>query len=113
VRQKAARVAIETRVFDRDEAAGITELWHYDNMSGVITHEFVQDVSPIVQVNREEFKQFDERARWKDGMQKVATIPLSVWSDLRRKGIDRDKRAMRSWLNDPDNRFFRTRPGRV
>lgn len=105
---------IETRVFDRDELSGITELWHYDHASGVITHEFQQDVTPIIAANKEEFKEYDERARWKDGLgSKVATIPLSIWADLREKGIDRSKRDMHRWLNDPDNRVFRTRPGRV
>jgi hypothetical protein len=104
---------IRTRTFDHDASTGITELWHFDDETGIVTLESQQDVSGLVDANKSEFKHFDERARYQDGMTKVASIPLSVWSDLRRKGIDRDKRAMKAWLNDPDNRFFRTRPGRV
>jgi hypothetical protein len=44
---------------------------------------------------------------------KVASIPLSVFYDLKQKGIVDDPAAMKKWLNDSENKFFRTRPGRV
>jgi hypothetical protein len=33
--------------------------------------------------------------------------------ELKQQGIIDDPKALRRWLNDPDNRYFRTRPGRV
>jgi hypothetical protein len=43
---------------------------------------------------------------------------LTVIDDLNAKGIMRgfaviDEKQMKAWLNNPDNRFFRTRPGKV
>ena len=49
---------------------------------------------------------------WGD-MTRVASIPLSLYFDLKKKGIADDPVAMKRWLNDPDQRFFRTRPGRL
>jgi hypothetical protein len=36
-----------------------------------------------------------------------------IWEDLVRKGIANDTKKLKAWLNDPDNRAFRTRLGRV
>lgn len=111
---------METRLFSRDEGTGITRWFHYDHTTDDVTIETVQDVTGIVEGNKAEYASIDERARWKDGLgNRVATIPLSVLSDLQRKGIYNhgtgvaDQKAMTRWLNDPDNRFFRTRPGRI
>ena len=67
-----------------------------------------------------EFNSFDENARWSDNLfgNKVASIPLTVIDALNKKGILRgfkvlDEKAFRQFLNDPDNRFFRTRTGRI
>ena len=43
----------------------------------------------------------------------VAEIPVAIVHDLMNRGIWRDDKAMRRWLNDPDNRCFRTGGGRV
>jgi hypothetical protein len=44
---------------------------------------------------------------------KVASIPLSVLYDLKARGIADDPKKMKAWLNDPDNRAFRTRDARI
>lgn len=46
-------------------------------------------------------------------MVKAGEIPLQVWMDLKARGIAQDKQALRKWLNDYDNRFFRTYEGRI
>ena len=46
-------------------------------------------------------------------MSRVASIPLTVYYDLKQKGILDDQAAMKKWLNDPDNELFRTRKGKV
>jgi len=74
--------------------------------------EDVQEVSDVLAANKERYKYFDERSRWGDG-DHVASIPLVVWEDLQRQGIANDKKRFAAWLNDPDNRAFRTRPGRI
>lgn len=92
---------------------------HSDGDGGLIV-QTIQDVSEIIDQNINEFNSYDERAKWSDHAfgNKVASIPLTVIDDLNKKGIMRgfhvlDEKAFRNWLNHPDNRFFRTRPGVV
>lgn len=92
---------------------------HADGDGGLVI-ETRQDVTGIIEQNRKEFNSFDERAKWSDEMfgNKVASVPLTVIDDLNAKGILRgfhvvDQKRMNEWLNSPDNRYFRTRPGRV
>lgn len=104
----------ETRLFSADPAAGITRWWHYDEALDQQTIETVQDVTELVSGNKCEYASIDERARWKDGLgERVASIPMSIYFDLKRRGIEDDQKALRAWLNDSDNRFFRCRPGRI
>ncbi|MEX3555344.1 MAG: hypothetical protein VB131_01515 [Burkholderia gladioli] len=104
---------MESRVFDTIPEFGIVQYWHYDPASDTATIESVQDHAAIVETNRRAFNATDERARYHDGMHHVARIPLVVLQDLMAKGITKDPKAMKKWLNDPENRYFRVRPGRV
>ena len=69
-----------------------------------------QDVTGIVEMNKADFN--DAPARWGDG-KRVASIPMAIYWELKRTGVADDQAALRRWLNDPDNRHFRTRPGVV
>jgi hypothetical protein len=44
---------------------------------------------------------------------KVAEIPVHIWMRLKDEGIAGDPKALRKWLSDPDNRFFRTWQGKL
>jgi hypothetical protein len=46
-------------------------------------------------------------------MVKVAELPLATYMLLKQLGIMDDSKRFKTWLNDPDNRFFRTYDGRV
>ena len=92
---------------------------HSDGDGGLII-QTVQDVSDIVEQNVKEYNSHDERAKWSDHVfgNKVASIPLTVIDELNKQGIMRgfhvlDEKRFKSWLNNPDNRFFRTRPGKI
>ena len=90
---------------------------HHDDDGGLIL-ETVQDVSGILEANKAQYNQHTSLDRWKDDMTHVARLPLTVIDDLNRKGIMqgfavRDETAFKAFLNHPDNRFFRTRPGKV
>lgn len=98
------------KVFDVDPLSGITSYWHYDETTDTALIEKRQDVSDIVDANKAEFN--EDHGRYGEWT-KVASIPLSVYYDLKAKGIVDDPVAMKRWLNDADNRFFRTRPGTV
>lgn len=98
------------KVFDVDPLSGITSFWHYDEATDTALIEKRQDVSDIVEANKSEFN--EDHGRYGEWT-KVASIPLSVYYELKAKGIVDDPAAMKRWLNDADNRFFRTRPGTV
>ena len=90
--------------------------WFADGDGGLVIRD-EQNVAPILEANKASYNQIDERARWGDGA-RVAEIPNSVIADLNVKGIMRgfavvDQKRMKAFLNDPANRFLRTRPGRV
>jgi hypothetical protein len=95
------------RLFSRDEATGITKYWHVKN-NGEYVIETVQDSTKIIEANKRSYNEvsgkFGEHA-------KVASIPLSVYYELKRQGIADDPKALRKWLNQSENRAFRTREG--
>jgi hypothetical protein len=89
----------------------------FHDADGKFILEVRQDVSEIIERNKKQYAATDERAKWGE-FTKVASLPLSVIDDLNKKGIMRgfaviDERKFRAFLNDPDTRHFRTRPGEV
>lgn len=101
-----------TRVLDFDPATRTKRLFHWDEGAGTFHIETVMDHADIVEQNKQLHIAATDR-HWKGDMVKVASLPNAVWYDLKQKGILDDQKAFRRWLNDPDNLFFRTRPGRV
>jgi hypothetical protein len=92
---------------------------HADGDGGIII-ETKQDISDILEQNKKEYNSFDERARWSDHLfgNKVASIPMTVIDELNQQGIMRgfailDEKRFKAWLNERDNRVFRTRTGVV
>ncbi len=103
---------INKRLVSENAAIGQKQYWH-DHDDGSVTIQTVQDVEDVAESNKQSFNQVDERANWQGDMHKVASIPMAIFYDLKRKGILDDPAAMKKWLNDSDNRVFRTRPGQV
>jgi hypothetical protein len=100
-----------SRIFDESPELGITRYWHYDSSSDTAVIETVQDATDLVDANKAAFNSAE--SGWKGDMHKVASIPLNVYYDLKEKGILDNQQALKAWLNDPENRYFRTKPGRV
>lgn len=101
----------EAKVLQHDPFTGLTKYFHPDGDDFVIQTEMpAHVVDDIVEANRLYFN--DAPSTWENG-RRVASIPIHIYWDLKRKGIADDDAAMRRWLNDPDNRFFRTFPGTV
>ena len=98
------------RIFDTDPLTGITRYWHVKE-NGEYVIETVQELD-VDESNKRARNSTDKRTKWGD-MSRVASIPLSVFYDLKRQGIVDDQKAFKKWLNDPDNRVFRTREGTV
>ncbi len=89
----------------------------YADSDGNLVVKAESNLTPIIEANKASYNTFDERSRWGD-FNRVAEIPFPVIEDLNRQGIMRgfvvlDQKKMKAWLNNPDNRFFRTRPGKI
>jgi hypothetical protein len=104
---------METPVQFRQQTA------HQDGDGGLIVAT-KQDVSGIIEANKREYNSYDERSRWSDEIfgNKIASIPMTAIDDLNKVGIMRgfaiiDEVRFASYLNDPMNRAWRTRPGQV
>lgn len=100
------------KLFDANPELGITRFWHYDEEKDEATIQTQQDVSAIIEENKQEFNLVDERARWGEWT-RVASIPLSLYYQLKAEGKLDDQAYMKRFLNDPENRHFRVRPGKV
>lgn len=108
-------MSIETRSFgEYDPINQIERKFHYDHNTDVFHIETIQHGSEALELAKASFNGFDERAPWKgDGFHHVAHIPPVVVEMLRKQRILDDPKRLKKWLNDRDNRMFRTRPGRV
>lgn len=109
----------ETRILDMDPQTGIVRLFHYDDTNDTFTIETRQTVDDIVEVSKATYNSIDERANWKGDLHLVGRIPLTLFYELQRRGeVDADGNVLNDetlakFLNNPDYRDFRTRPGRV
>ena len=102
------------RALDYDSATGITQWYHFDEATGDVGLETQQDVTAVIEGTKGAFNPVDERAPWKGDVLKVASVPMVIYHQLAKISNNfKDQRVIRKWLNDKDNRVFRTRPGRV
>ncbi len=77
----------------------------------------VQDVSDVIAVNKEDFKD-NAGTRFDRFLNHVARIPTAIYYALMRRGIiderqDPEGTRQKAWLNDPDQRAWRSRPGKI
>ena len=101
------------KLFSVDPFTGNRKWFHWDDSTDefLIETETPQEVmDEIIDENKRRLN--GHHGKWDDG-KLVARLPIALWADLKKKGIVDDKQAFKRWLNDPDNRFFRTRPGKV
>ena len=104
---------MHTKLFDINPETGTRKMWHYDAEKDEAVIETIIDASQIVSDNKDRFNSFDEKANWKGDMHHVASIPMALFYQMKAEGKLDDQAYMKRWLNDPDNRAFRTRPGEV
>lgn len=71
-----------------------------------------QKVDDIVKRNKRDYRDSDGHFRG-DEPTHIARIPITLYWKLHREGIAQDEEKFRKWLDDPDNRHFRTHPGRM
>lgn len=101
------------RILDHDSHTGITEVFHTTaNGFGI---QAVQDVKPILERNKQLMA--NDSGNYRNGnYHHVASIPLIVVEQWRKElGDDPMAKHNRKWLmrklNDPDNKFMRTKGG--
>lgn len=71
-----------------------------------------QDVTDLINKNQRLVTADDGFTPSRD-MKRAATIPVALYWELKREGIIDDPVAMKKWLNDGDNRKWRTSEGRI
>ena len=77
-----------------------------------------QDCEPVLEENKKSYNNYGDKlslGKSKDGVS-VASIPLNVrtqWMKETNGAIEKDHKLMKKYLNDPDNKYFRTTPTRV
>lgn len=93
-----------------DPETGLLNTFHYDHHTGEARVDTTQDATACLDANKElQNHNHNKAANWR----RVAQIPLTLWFELRQKGILQDKKKLKAWLNDSENRFFRTNGERV
>ncbi len=91
---------------------------HYDELTDTLRIMRVEDVSAVIEANKRQFD-VDNKRHNSETFNHYARIPMSAIEQYcQRKGIKfqefmNDDKFFRAFLNDPDNRLFRTKPGRV
>ena len=105
---------MKPRVFDIDPALLQREVFVPSADGATFDIVTQQNVGPIL-VENEAQRRDAPKSQYheKSGLTKVATIPNVVMQELRKQGITSDPDRFKAWLNDPENRMFRTRGGKV
>lgn len=97
--------------FNQNADLGITRWFDYDWETDTFGIHTEQDLEPSIEANKALFN--DAPTNWRGDMHLVASIPMSIYFDLKQKGITDDDEAMKRWLNSSENQVFRTRPGAI
>jgi len=106
-----------SRHLDYDAATGTTETFHFDPYENQMVIETHTVVTPMIEDNK--IFMNDIGSGWTGDVHRVASIPLPMLPELQKTGIMTmggrilDQAALKRFLNDRDNLFLRTRPGRV
>jgi hypothetical protein len=104
---------IHKRLFSENKDQGITRYWHENTDTGDVTIQTEQDVTSVIEANKAIYNAMDGKANWNGEWHLVASIPEALYYKMKSEGKIDDQAYMKRWLNDPDNQFFRTRPGKV
>ena len=80
--------------------------------------EVVQDVSSIIEDNKRDYNQSTKKYSNELLGNHVMRLPLTVIDMLNEKGLMRryhipDQKAFNKWANDPENRHFKVKQGRL
>ena len=71
-----------------------------------------QDTSPLTEANARSRAAYDPNLARRSPIVRVASLPTVVVMQLKQAGIWNDSAALMRWLDQPENRHFRTDDGR-
>lgn len=100
------------KLFSHDAELGITRYFHYDENTDQATISTHQNLSPLLEQTKRYRNQQTSLDRWGEG-RVVAQVPLALYYEWLKEGKTNDDAFLRRWLNDPDNKGFRTFVGKV
>jgi hypothetical protein len=86
-----------------------------DEPDGTVSITTHQDVEPTIEQNKKDYNNYgDKLSIGKRGdFHKVASIPFTVWEQWKKEtgnAIEKDPKLLSKYLNDPDNKYFKTAP---
>jgi hypothetical protein len=96
-------------LLDTDPLTGTEHYVDYDETDDVFRFIQHQDVDPLTDWNRKLYN--EPKGRFGETLTRIASLPMPLYMQLKAEGIIDDPVRLKRWLNDPDNRFFRTHPG--
>ena len=103
------------QTIDYDPATKISTVFHPSDDGNTFTIEKQQDVTDVIEANKILYNNVDARARYGEKMQRVASVPVTMYYDLLMKGIiepgDPKQTKFLKYLDDIENLGLRTRPG--
>ena len=91
---------------------------HVDEVDDTFTVNTVQDVEPIVEVNKRKFNDYgDKLSMGKRGeWHHAASVPFNIWEQWMKDtngAIEKDSKLLARYLNDPDNKYFKVAPTNI
>lgn len=99
------------RLFSLDAATRTTEQFHFDETTGAFTIEDVQQVDDLLDLNA---ARRSEQVSHRNTFRQVGSVPMNIYQywNSRWRAEGRSTREIRAlwkrFLNDPDNRQFKT-----
>lgn len=98
-------------LFDYDVKTG-RQVWSLLNDDGSTTFRTDYPVDATIDINKAQRNLSQDN--WHGDYHQIASIPLNVYYDqLAEAAKQGDEKFMSNWLNDSDNRAWRTKDGRV
>ncbi len=98
-------------LFDYDVKTG-RQVWSLQNDDGTTTFRTDYPVQPTIDMNTAQRNLGQDN--WKGDYHQIASIPLNVYHDqLAEAAKQSDDAYLSKWLNDSDNRAWRTKDGVV
>lgn len=102
-------------VIAADAIARREQRLHVLDDGATLALETVFDIEPVIEQNKVDMREAPGNFRGSEqglGV-RVASIPMPIFMELQRRGLTKDPRDFKKWLDDPDNRLWRTAPGRL